>query len=151
MKVQGKMAMEQHRIIMNFSAPPSAEDIDTIAQDILASLPEELLEHCETLVLQVEEFPDEATMAEMDIDDPYELLALYKSGKEISRGVQRKVANDDDVLILFRRPVLEVWCETGEDLAVLMREIMIEELAGNFDFSEEEIEEMASRHHQGMF
>ncbi len=151
MKVQGILAMEQHKIIMNFSAPPSAEDIDTIGKDILASLPEELLEYCETLILQVEDFADDATLAEMELEDPYELLALYKSGKEISRGVQRKVANDDDVLILFRRPILEVWCETGEDLANLLREIMIEELAGNFDFSEDEIEEMAARHHQGMF
>lgn len=151
MKVQGNMAMEQHRIIMNFSAPPSAEDIDTIAKDILASLPEELMEHCETLLLQVEEFADDATQAEMEIDDPYELLALYKSGKEISRGVQRKVANDDDILFLYRRAILEVWCETQDDLASLIREIMIEELAQNFDFTEEEIEEMAARHHQGMF
>lgn len=151
MKVQGNVAMEQHRIIMNYSVPPSAEDIETIAQDIAASLPDELVEHCETLVLQVEDFPDDATQVEMEIDDPYELLALYKSGKEISRGVQRKVANDDDVLILYRRPILEVWCETQEDLANLIREIMIEELAQNFDFTEEEIEEMAARHHQGMF
>lgn len=143
--------MEQHRIIMNFSAPPSTEDIETIAGEILATLPEEILEYCENLAIQVEDFPDEATQAEMELEDTYELVALYRSGKEISRGVQRKVANDDDVLLLYRRPILDLWCEMQEDITNLIREIMIEELGNNFDFSEDEIEEMTARHHQGMF
>lgn len=142
--------MDQHRIIMNFSSPPGADDIETIAAEILASLPEEILEHCESLAIEVEEFADDATQMEMDIDDPYELVALYRSGKEISPGVQRKVANDDDVLFLYRRPILDLWCDTQDDLTNLIREVMIEELASNFDFSENEIEEMTARHHQGM-
>ena len=139
-----------HNIIMNFSAPPSTDDLETIAKELLAALPEELAECCETLAIEVEDFPDDATVAEMELDDPYELVALYRSGKEISPGVERKVANDDDVLVLYRRPILDLWCEMHEDLTSLIREVMIEELAQNFDFSEDEIEEMTARHHQGM-
>lgn len=138
-------------IIMNFAAPPSADDIETIAKELLEALPEELAECCETLAVEVEDYPDEVTLAEMELEDPYELVALYRSGKEISPGVERKVANDDDVLVLFRRPILDLWCEMHEDLTSLIREVMIEELAQNFDFSEDEIEEMTARHHQGMF
>ncbi|PZO83700.1 MAG: hypothetical protein DI626_08840 [Micavibrio aeruginosavorus] len=143
--------MDQNRIIMNVSSAPSADDIETMANALMESLPEEILEKCETLVVQVEEFPDDAVRMEMDLDDPYELLALYRSGKEISPGVQRKVANDDDVIILYRRPILDLWCETGEDLTAMIREVMIEELAQSFEFSDDEIEEMTARHHQGMF
>ncbi len=135
---------------MNFSAPPSLEDIEVIAKEILTSLPDEILEYCESLGLQIEDFPDEALMAEMETDNPYEILAMYRSGKEISPGVQRKVANDDDVLFLFRRPIMDLWCEMQEDLTNMIREVMIEELGQNFDFSEDEIEEMTARHHQGM-
>ncbi len=143
--------MDQHRIIMNYTVPPSLEDIETMAKDVLTSLPEEILEYCETLAIEMMDFPDDATQAELELDDPYELVALYRSGKEISPGVERKVANDDDVLMLFRRPIMDLWCETEDDLASLLREVMIEELGNNFDFSEEEIEEMTARHHQGMF
>ncbi len=135
---------------MSFSAPPSLDDIETIAAQLLENLPEEILECCETLGITVEEFPDDATTAEMELDEPYELVALYRSGKEISPGVERKVANDDDVLILYRRPILDLWCDTQDDLTNLIREVMIEELASNFEFSEDEIEEMTARHHQGM-
>jgi predicted Zn-dependent protease with MMP-like domain len=146
----GVMAMNQHKIIMNFSAPPSGEDLLEIAREIMETLPEEILEHCETLALQCEEIADEATQAELEVDNPFELMALYRSGKEISRGVQRKVANDDDILILYRRPILDFWCELGDDLTNIIREVMIEELAQNFDFTEDEIAEMTRRHHQGM-
>jgi predicted Zn-dependent protease with MMP-like domain len=142
--------MDQHRIIMSFSRPPGADDIETIAGEILSSLPEEITDHCESLAIEVEEFPDDATQVEMELDDPYELVALYRSGKEISPGVERKVANDDDILVLYRRPILDLWCDTQEDLTALIREVMIEELAGNFDFSDDEIAEMTRRHHQGM-
>ena len=135
---------------MNFSAPPTAEDIETMAKAIFESLPEEILEFCEDMGLVVEEFADDATQSEMELDDPYELVALFKSGKEISPGVERKVANDDDVLILYRRPILDLWCYTQDDLNNLIREVMIEELATSFDFSEDEIEEMTVRHYQGM-
>lgn len=143
--------MNQHKIIMSFSSPPSADDLLEMAGTILETLPEELLEHCEDLALHCEELADEALEVELELDDPYDLLALYRSGKEIAPGVLKKVANDDDALILFRRPILDMWCELGEDLTNLLREVVIEELAQNFDFSEDEIEEMARRHHQGMF
>lgn len=142
--------MEQHRIIMNFTVPPGTDDIETMAADVLASIPEELEAHCEKLAIKIEEFPDDATQEELELEDPYELIALYRSGKEISRGVQRKVANDDDVLFIFRRPLLDLWSDTQDDLTALLREVIIEELARNFDFSEDEISEMTARHYQGM-
>lgn len=142
--------MNQHRIIMNFSAPPSVDDLETMAKEILASLPEEILENCNELAIRIEDFPDDAVQSEMELDDLYDLVALYRNGKEIAPGVQRKIANDDDLLILYRRPILDLWCDTQDDLTGLLREVMIQELASNFEFSEDEIEEMTGRHYQGM-
>lgn len=138
------------QIIMNFSVPPSADDIAVIANEQLDSLPDELLEFFEELTIQVEEMPDEATESDLDLDDPYELLALYKAGKELAPGVEAKAANDDDILIIYRRSVLDLWCETGEDLTQIVRDAMIEEIGNHFDFSDDEIEEMSQRHYQGM-
>jgi predicted Zn-dependent protease with MMP-like domain len=141
---------QQNQIIMNFSAPPSIDDLNVIASGQLELMPDELLEHIEDLAIQIEDMPDEATESEMELDDPYELVALFKSGKQISPGVEKKSANDDDVLVLYRRPILDIWCETGEDLTSIIRDIMIEEIASNFEYSDDDIEEMAARHYQGM-
>ncbi len=135
---------------MTFSTPPSTEDMEGMAKDALDNLPEEILERCEELSLQIEDIPDEAVELELDLDDPYDLLALYRSGREIVPGVEHKKAQDDDVLILYRRAILDLWCETGEDLTLTIRNVMIEELGTYFEFSEDDIEEMSARHFQGM-
>lgn len=138
------------QIIMNFSMPPSDDDLSVIASEQLQNLPDELLEFFDELTVQVEDIPDEATESDLELEDPYELLVLYKAGKELAPGVEKKAANDDDVLILYRRPILDAWCETGEDLTQIVREAMIEEIGNHFDFSDDEIEEMTARHYQGM-
>lgn len=141
-------ALSRHEIIMNFTTSPSLDDLAVMARQILESLPDELSASCEELGLQVEEFPDEGIEEEMDLGTPYELLALFRSGKEIAPGVQKKVANEDDVLLLFRRPILDLWCETGDDLTSLVREVVIEEIARGLEFSEDDIKEMILRAHQ---
>lgn len=141
-------ALSRHEIIMNFTMSPSLDDLAVMARQILESLPDELSASCEELGLQVEEFPDEAIEEEMDLETPYELLALFRSGKEIAPGVQKKVANEDDILLLFRRPILDLWCETGDDLTSLVREVVIEEIARGLEFSEDDIKEMVLRAHQ---
>ncbi len=143
-------AVSRDQIIMNFSVPPSVEDVEVIVRSALQSLPDELMELCDGLAVKVEDFPDEAVQHDLDLDDPYELLALYRSGSQIAPGVTKKTANDDDILMIFRRPLLDAWCESGEDLGTLIRHVMIGELGQNFDFSEEDIEEMISRHFQGI-
>jgi predicted Zn-dependent protease with MMP-like domain len=142
--------MDRQQIIMSFSIPPSPEDLEVIAREAIESLPEELVEFCEDMGIQIEELPDTALETELELEDPYQLVALFRKGSQIAPGVERKVANDDDVLIIFRRPLLDMWCETGEDIAALMRQVMIEEIGANFDFSDDEIEEMSRRHYQGM-
>lgn len=142
--------MSGQQIIMNFTVPPSDEDIHVMASGALEALPEELLEFCDALAVTVEALPDESMQQEMDLDDPYDLLVVYKSGKEISPGIEKKTVNDDDALILYRRPILDLWCENGEDIVVVIRQIIIEEIGRAFNFTDDEIDEMTSQHYQGM-
>lgn len=135
-------AIPRQEIIMNFTTPPTVDDIAVFARQALESLPDELVNKCDELVLEVEEFPDDATAQDMELDTLYELLALYHSAKEISPGVQKKIANGEDKIVVYRRPILDVWCETGEDLGGLIREIIIEELARGFEFSDDDIQDM---------
>lgn len=138
------------QILMNFTCAPMDDDILSIANAQLENMPDDLADHCEELTIVVEDLPDEATESDLELDDPYELLSLYKAGKELSPGVEKKVANDDDILILYRRPLLDSWCETGEDLTQIIRDTMIEEIANHFEFSDDDIENMSAQHYQGM-
>ncbi len=89
-------ASERQEIIMNFGVAPSLDDVLTIAQSVLSALPEELSEVSEDIELDVQDFPDEITEREQGLEDPYDLLALYKSAKELSPGVEKKEADGND-------------------------------------------------------
>ncbi len=134
--------MECRRIVMNYSVPPSIDDVVTLAETILESLPDEILRHCEEVEISVEDFVEESIMSDLDIDDPFELLAFYKNGKEIAPGVQKKIANEEDVLVLYRRSILDMWCESEDDLESVIRQVMIEEIGRVFDLSDDDIRQM---------
>ena len=135
---------------MNYTIPPGVDDLEDLASFLWDSLPEELTSRCEGLAVAIEEIAGDTMLSDLDVDDPFELLAFYRDGKEISPGVARKVANKDDVLVLYRRPILDMWCETQEDLQNLIRQIIIEELGRYFEFSDDDVEEMTERHYQGL-
>lgn len=142
--------MSGQHIIMNFSVPPSPDDLLVIVHDVLETLPHELSDYTDDLVVEIEEFPDAVIEQELDLEDPYDLCALFRSGNEITPGVEKKSSKDDDRLIIYRRPVLDLWCDTGFDIFAVTRQVIIEELGRHFNFSDDEIEDLVSRHHQGM-
>jgi predicted Zn-dependent protease with MMP-like domain len=145
----GSMTQKQE-LIMNFTRAPSNDDLLAVARQVMDILPDELISKIEDLEFQIEDFPDEVLMQEMELETPYDLLALYRSAQEIAPGVVKKVANGDDTLLLFRRPILDLWCETNDDLLSLMREIMIEEIGNAYEFPEDDIKDMIKAHDQSM-
>ncbi len=142
--------MECKQIIMHFTVPPSAEDIEVMAGIQMETLPEELLEYIDELEIVVEDLADEAMEEDLELDSPFDLLAHYRKGNQISPGVESKTQNDDDCLILFRRPILDMWCESGDDINNVLRQIIIQEIGQTFDFTDSEIYDMVERHHQGL-
>ncbi len=141
--------MNQH-IVMNFSRPPSDEDIAVIAHQLLENLPDELNDHIEDLIIQMDDVADDTILADLEMDEAFDLLALFKSGNDLSPGIEKKGEGEDNILILYRRPILDAWCESGEDLTQIIRDAIIEEIAGYFNFSDDDIEDFISRHYQEM-
>lgn len=133
------------KIILNFTAPPSKEDMLSVAEDALETLPEELDDICGDLEIQVEDFPPQEVIDEFDLETDFDLLALYRGHAEKIPGVAAKSGTEEKTLILYRRPILDVWCETEDDLNGLVRHLMITELAQHCDFNAKEIEELANR------
>jgi predicted Zn-dependent protease with MMP-like domain len=119
--------------------PPSAADIETLAKQALATIPEELRRHVGDVVIRVEEFPDEETEEEMDLDSPFDLLGLYR-GVALPHQSVMAARNDVDMIFLYRRPLLDYWCETGEDLVAVVRHVLIHEIGHHFGFSDDDME-----------
>jgi len=139
------------QIIMSYTVPPSFDDLNVMTQEILVTLPDELLEYCDDdLIVVIEDVPDEAVVQQFELEDPLDLLVFFRKGSEIVPGVESKNGGGDDTLVLYRRSILDLWCEEGEDLTALLRQLVIEELGRTFEFSDEDVEEMVGRTYQNV-
>jgi predicted Zn-dependent protease with MMP-like domain len=119
--------------------PPSLDDIEALATEALRTIPEVLRRHVRDVVIQVQDFPDEETEQEMELETPFDLLGLYR-GIDLTRQSVSDVRTEPDMIFLYRRPLLDYWCDTGEDLAHIVRHVMIHEIGHHFGFSDEDME-----------
>ena len=90
-------------------------------------------------MIRVEEFYDADIEAEMGLDSAFDLLGLYH-GVSLDRKRMSAAASDLGMIFLYRRPILDYWCETGEDLARIVRHVLIHEIGHHFGFSDEDMD-----------
>ncbi len=122
-----------------YTTPPSEEDILALAEAALAALPQNLARQLEELAIMVEDMADEATLADLGIENAWELTGLYRGIPMTERSVSDPVRLPDTIM-LYRDPILIEWIETGEDLSRLVGSVLVHEIAHHFGFSDAEIE-----------
>ncbi|MBC8159373.1 MAG: metallopeptidase family protein [Alphaproteobacteria bacterium] len=124
-----------------FTQPPSLADIEAIARAALTSIPDEFRRFVTDVVIRVEEFPDAETMNEMALESPFDLLGLYR-GVSLDRQSVSEMRDGLDMVFLYRSPILDYWCETGEDLTHIVRHVLIHEIGHHFGFSDDDMEQI---------
>jgi predicted Zn-dependent protease with MMP-like domain len=118
--------------------PPSAVEIEAIARRTLDALPEPFAASLPDIVLQVEEFADEATLAEMGIDDPFELSGLYEGIPLTERSVDQSGTLPERIR-LFRRSILDEWAGGEVTLEQLVAHVLIHEVGHHFGLSDDDM------------
>jgi predicted Zn-dependent protease with MMP-like domain len=118
--------------------PPSADEIEAIARRTLDALPEPFAASLPGIVLQVEEFADEETLAAMGIEDPFELTGLFEGVPLTERSTEASGEMPNRVR-LFREPILDEWIASGEELEHLVAHVVIHEIGHHFGLSDDDI------------
>jgi predicted Zn-dependent protease with MMP-like domain len=119
--------------------PPSLADLEALAARALAAIPRRFKRHLGQVVVRVEEFPDKETERAMRLDSPFDLLGLYRGVALPHKSVSDPLPHTD-AIYLYRRPILDYWCDSGEDLFELVRHVVIHEVGHHFGFSDEDME-----------
>jgi predicted Zn-dependent protease with MMP-like domain len=122
-----------------YTTPPSEEDIRALAEAGLAAMPARLSRHVQGVAILVEELADDETLADLGIDNPWELTGLYRGIPLTERSVSDPVPFPDTIF-LYREAILIEWIETGEDLQKLVSSVLVHEIAHHYGFSDAEIE-----------
>jgi len=129
-----------------FTAPPTVADLESMADEALATIPEPLRRHVGNVLIRVEDFPDEETEREMELESPFDLLGLYR-GVDLTRQSVMDVRQTMDAIFLYRRPILDYWCETGEELYGIVRHVLIHEIGHHFGFSDDDMDRIEGSDH----
>lgn len=117
---------------------PDLARIEALALAALARLPAPFAAHLGDVVLQVEDFADEATLDEMGIEDPFDLTGLYRGRPLGDKSVSDSGALPDTIH-LYRRPILDEWAETGVALEALVTHVLVHEVGHHFGLSDDDM------------
>lgn len=124
-----------------FGPPPSADEIEAIARAALGSLPQPFADSIGNIVLQVEEFADDATLDSLRIEDAFDLTGLYEGVPLTERSVDQSGILPERVR-LFRRPILDEWATREETLEQLVAHVLIHEIGHHFGLSDADMHEL---------
>ena len=117
---------------------PDAAAIEALALAALNRLPAEFRAHLGDVVLKVAEFAEKDVLAELGIEDPFELSGLY-TGRPIGEKSSMDVGALPDMIHLYRRSLLDEWIETGVSLEALVTHVLVHEVGHHFGLSDDDM------------
>ena len=117
---------------------PDAAEIERLADEAVARLPEPFRRHLDGVVFRVEEFADDDTLRQMGIEDPFDLTGLY-SGRPLGEQSSMLSGELPPIIHLYRRPLLDEWADTGVSLEELVTHVIVHEVGHHFGLSDDDM------------
>jgi predicted Zn-dependent protease with MMP-like domain len=133
-----------HGMDWSDTAAPSLDDIEALARDGFATLPEAFRRLCGELVFMVQDFPDDAVLDDMEAETPFDILGLFH-GADLAAREAGHNAPEPTMVFLYRRPILDYWAEHGEPLGHIVRHVLIHEIGHHFGLSDDAMEAIEER------
>ncbi len=118
---------------------PSLAEIEEIAHEVFAGLPERFRVMCEGLVIRVDEFPDEEALDEVGAETEFDLLGLFQ-GVGLPFRQDSEPVQLPNLIWLYRRPILDYWAAHEETLGAIVRHVLIHEIGHHFGMSDADME-----------
>ena len=118
---------------------PDAAMLSALAHRAIATMPPLFRTHLEGITVRIEEFADAAILADLGMDDPWELSGLYE-GRPLTEQSLWDAGELAPTIRLFRRPLLDEWIETGVALEGLITHVIVHEVGHHFGFSDDDME-----------
>lgn len=125
--------------------PPSLVDIERIADASFADLPEAFRQMCEGIVIQVEDFPDDEILDEMDCETEFDLLGLFRGNGLAQSGAAPASGQEPNMVWLYRRPILDYWAESDEALGAVITHVLVHEIGHHFGLSDDDMDAIENR------
>lgn len=108
---------------------------ETLVESALKKLPRQFREKLANIAVVVEDWADEDTLREMDIEPPDTLYGLYR-GVDLTRRDSGYGNVLPDTIHIYQGPIEED-CGDPEEMADLVREVVVHEIGHYFGLDDE--------------
>jgi predicted Zn-dependent protease with MMP-like domain len=118
---------------------PSLDDFAALAKAAFDALPDEFRRLTGDVVFRIDDFASDEVLDSLGIEDPFELTGLYQ-GVDLSRRSVLDSNTQPSMVFLYRRPILDEWCERGDvALGELIEHVLVHEIGHHFGLSDDDI------------
>jgi len=118
---------------------PTLEDVEALAEAAYAQLPVRFRQLCEGLVIQVVDLPDDETLDEMEAESEFDLLGLFRGRGLAHRGAVEETGELPNMIWLYRRPLLDYWCDGEDTLGAVVTHVLVHEIGHHFGLSDDDM------------
>lgn len=108
---------------------------EALVEKAMRRLPKEFKDRIKNVAVVVEDWADDATLAEMGIEPPDTLYGLYR-GVDITQRDSGYGNVLPDTVTIYQGPIEED-CDDEEEMAALVRETVVHELGHYFGLDDE--------------
>jgi predicted Zn-dependent protease with MMP-like domain len=114
---------------------PSLAEIEVLAVEVFRHLPRKFRDLCVDLVIQVDDFPTDEVLNEMEAESEFDLLGLFQ-GVGLPLRTESAPVQMPNMIWLYRRPILDYWAEHEETLGALVKHVLVHEIGHHFGLSD---------------
>lgn len=125
-----------------FDLPPSLDDLAQLADVAFQALPADIRQLVGEIIFRVDDFAAPEVLAEMGIEDPFELTGLY-FGAPLGQQSVLDPSPEPARIFLYRRPLLDEWVERGDiSLFALVNHVLVHEIGHHFGLSDQDMDQL---------
>ncbi len=117
---------------------PSLEELQVIAEEAYRRLPQKFRTMCDGLVIQVDDFPTDQVLDELNAQTEFDLLGLFQ-GVGLPFRSESAPAQMPNMIWLYRRPILDYWAEHDEALGAIITHVLVHEIGHHFGLSDDDM------------
>jgi predicted Zn-dependent protease with MMP-like domain len=118
---------------------PSLDELEVLARDVFAGLPQQFRALCEGLVIRVDDFPTDEVLDHMEAESEFDLLGLFQ-GVGLPFRHESAPVQMPNMIWLYRRPILDYWAEHDETLGAIVAHVLVHEIGHHFGLSDDDID-----------
>jgi predicted Zn-dependent protease with MMP-like domain len=119
-----------------------------LGEKAFAALPAEFRSMSGDVVILVEDFPSDEALDSLGIESEYGLLGLYQ-GVNLVDGGANEALTAPNMVILYRRPILDYWAEYEETLGDIVTHVLVHEIGHHFGLSDDDMAAIEARADEG--